>query len=203
MEKEEHKVSVKSYSTAYSNTKSVDKVKDKDTEELEASLSLLKAIAFTLLKLIEEGKNKKNYSEIVKSQINSVYNSKNIPNISISDYLVRIKKYAQLEDSSLVFSLILIDRFLKTKSIVITELNVHRILFSSIMISIKYNEDKYYSNKYYAKVGGINLTQLNLLEFDFVCSLEFNIMVEYKLFEKYYRNLIAISMDIPKETENA
>ena len=34
-----------------------------------------------------------------------------------------------------------------------------------MLLAIKYNEDDYYSNKYYARVGGISLCELNELEY--------------------------------------
>lgn len=34
---------------------------------------------------------------------------------------------------------------------------MHRFLLACILISIKYNDDDYYKNAYYAKVGGVSL----------------------------------------------
>lgn len=34
----------------------------------------------------------------------------------------------------------------------------------SIMVAIKYQDDDYYKNEYYAKVGGITLQEINDLE---------------------------------------
>lgn len=61
-------------------------------------------------------------------------------------------------------TLIYIDRICKNNKILLTEFNVHRFLFSAIIIAIKNNEDKYYSNLYYAKIGGLELKKLNKLE---------------------------------------
>ena len=40
-----------------------------------------------------------------------------------------------------------------------------------MVLAIKYNEDDYYSNKYYAKVGGINLEEINTLEYNLLILL--------------------------------
>ena len=59
-----------------------------------------------------------------------------------------------------------------------------------MVLAIKYNEDDYYSNKYYAKVGGIALNELNELEYNLLILLEFNLLAvvdNEKLFkEKFF-----------------
>ena len=39
---------------------------------------------------------------------------------------------------------------------VISSLNVHRLLITSIMLASKFFDDVYYNNAYYARVGGIS-----------------------------------------------
>lgn len=34
---------------------------------------------------------------------------------------------------------------------------IHRVLISSLVLAAKYNDDEYYKNGYYARVGGIGL----------------------------------------------
>ena len=82
-----------------------------------------------------------------------------------------------------------IDRFCKKKKVILTEFNVHRILFSSLLISIKFNEDKYFTNKYYSKIGGMDLRQLNDMEMEFLININFDMFVEPKFYEKYEKNL--------------
>ena len=38
---------------------------------------------------------------------------------------------------------------------ILTELNVHRILLAATVVATKYQDDDVYSNKYYARVGGV------------------------------------------------
>ena len=57
------------------------------------------------------------------------------------------------------------------------------------MLAIKYNEDDYYSNKYYAKVGGINLDELNSLEYNFLILLDFDVFINEETNEKYKEQL--------------
>jgi hypothetical protein len=46
----------------------------------------------------------------------------------------------------------------------ITDLNVHRLLLAATIIAAKTQDDDYYSNDYYAKVGGVNTEELMGLE---------------------------------------
>ena len=58
-----------------------------------------------------------------------------------------------------------------------------------MVLAIKYNEDDYYSNKYYAKVGGIALKELNELEYNLLILLEFNAFIDDDTYEKYENQL--------------
>ena len=111
-----------------------------------------------------------------------------IPNISIKDYLIRIQNYSLMEESTLILSLILIDHMCKKSNIVLTPYNIHRILFSSVIISIKYNEDSYYDNNFYAQIAGIKPNELKLLEYKFLELNDFDVYVtdvEYEQYEQY------------------
>jgi len=45
---------------------------------------------------------------------------------------------------------------------------MNSLLLVANVIAVKYNEDIYYANSYYAKIGGISLSELNLLEKEFL-----------------------------------
>ena len=45
---------------------------------------------------------------------------------------------------------------------------VFRFLLAAILIGIKYHDDEYYKNEYYAKVGGISVADINTLEMEFL-----------------------------------
>jgi hypothetical protein len=58
-----------------------------------------------------------------------------------------------------------------------------------MILALKYNEDDYYSNKYYAKVGGISLKELNELEYNIMVLLQFNFFIDDITYEKYQAQL--------------
>lgn len=73
--------------------------------------------------------------------------------------------------------------FIGKPALIIIILN--RVLLSSSVLAIKYNEDDYYANTFYAKVGGISLEELNQLEYDFLSMCGFSMAVKDKKFTKY------------------
>ena len=156
--------------------------------EIIPNMDLINAISRTLSTILNKNKSLKNYREIIKKQNMMCFSAHSIPNISIKDYLIRIQNYSQLEKSTLILSLILIDRMCKKSNIVLTIYNIHRILFSSVLISIKFNEDSYYDNPFYAQIAGIKPEELKFLEYKFLELNDFNVFVkdiEYEQYEKY------------------
>lgn len=114
------------------------------------------------------------------------------PNKPINEYFQRIIKYAKPEPSSLIISLMYIDKICDTTTLLLSYHNIHRVILSSIVLAIKYNEDDYYSNTYYAKVGGITLEELNGLEYQMLQGLEFNTFVDAVNYSKYESQLITM-----------
>ena len=154
---------------------------------------IMSAISMTLIQLISDNHSKANYKEKIKAQAKQIFTSRSLPKISISDYIHRIMKYTKIEETTLILALIYIDRLCRKKKILLTEYNVHRILFVSVLAALKYNEDKFYSNVYYAKIGGLEIKQLNTLEIEFVIGINFDLFVDNKIFEKYESTLIRSS----------
>jgi hypothetical protein len=156
-----------------------------NTSENENILpELLEEISSVLEAIIRQNKNAKNTEN---KNIEIFYTQE--PSISIYDYLDRIQKYLNVNNSTLILSLIYIDRICKEKGIKLRKNNIHRILFTSIVISIKYNEDTFFKNSFYAKVGGISVKELTKLENAFLKLIEFKLFVADDLFQKYYSYL--------------
>ena len=169
--------------------KNKEKIKSglQQNEEVQ-NMNLINAISKTLTTILENNKKLKNYRDILKKQSMMYFSANSIPNITIKDYLIRIQNYSGIEKSTLILSMILIDHMCKKSNIVLTIYNIHRILFSSVLISIKYNEDSYYDNTFYAQIAGIKPNELKLLEYKFLELNDFNVYVkdtEYEQYEKY------------------
>ena len=146
---------------------------------------LIRAIAITLNSILETNKNLENYKEIIRDQSRQVFSANIIPSISIKDYLIRIQTYSNIERSTLIISLIYIDRFCNKAKVTLTHYNIHRILFSSILMGVKFNEDNFYDNKYYSQIAGVKLKELKVLEYNFIKMLNCELYVSRDLYDKY------------------
>lgn len=162
-----------------------DELKATSDAEIWKYTKILKALSQIITEIIEENKVDENFKKIQEKQKKLVFNSKKTPSIPIQTYLERVLKYTHIEESTLIIGLIYIDRICELNDITLTELNVHRILFTSILLSIKFNEDDFYSNSYYAKVAGISLEEVNLAESEFLNLCKFRLFVTKELYDKY------------------
>ena len=67
---------------------------------------------------------------------------------------------------------------------------IYRIILSSLIISIKLNEDQYFDNLFYAKVGGVTKKEINLIEYEFLAKINFNVFINDNLYYKYHNYLL-------------
>ena len=121
----------------------------------------------------------------------------NIPQISIKEYCERIVELTHCEEGSFIASLLYVDRVCRYNKVILTLNNIHKLLFTSIIISIKYNEDQCYMDDYYAKVGGVSLLEYTQLQYEFLQLIKYNLYInedEYKTYKRclgdahyYYR----------------
>ena len=163
---------------------------DEENEEPKVkNLKLINSISNVLTTILEENKKLDNYKELLKKQSKMLFSASSIPNISINDYLTRIQLYSGIEKSTLILSLIQIDHICKKTELILSYYNIHRLLFTAVLISIKYNEDTYYDNKFYAEIAGVKLKELKLLEYTFMELNDFNVFINHKEYEQYRKYL--------------
>ena len=127
-------------------------------------------------------------SQIKNNEKINPFISKIKNSITIKNYLGRLVKYTQAESSTLIAMLIYIDRLCEINNFIINSFNVYKIIFSSLVIAIKYNEEEYFGNKYLAKVGGLSLNEMNLLELIYLNLIDFNLYVSDEVFQTYNIN---------------
>lgn len=97
------------------------------------------------------------------------FHSRSPPQISIYNYLLRLAHYSSLENCVLIATVYYIDLLTKMyPSFALNSLTVHRFLLTATTIASKALCDSFCSNQHYAKVGGVNIIELNLLEVEFL-----------------------------------
>jgi len=166
----------------------------KDTIQIE-QISL--SISAILEELLIQNSKLSYYKKKIYEQSKMVFSSHKKPKISILDYINRITKYTYVEKSSLIVSLIYLDRICQN-DILITDYNIHRLLLISIIMSIKINEDQIFNNNYYAEVGGVSIKEFNSIESDFVNYINYYLFVTEEEFFKYKRFLENYYLTIKK-----
>ena len=117
------------------------------------------------------------------------YTAISIPSISIQDFMQRCEKYMPMESSDIICVHILIDVYMDNKRDVFHQLNFHRLFLIASVLVLKWKEDLYYANAYYAKVGGVPTDELNSLEVDFLFDINFDLYTMRKSYS-YYVGLI-------------
>ena len=170
-----------------------EETEDMNEEKNINNLELIKVISDILSTIIEENEKMPNIKQIILNQKKMCFSEKAIPNILIYDYLKRIQEYTFIERNTLILSLIYIDRLCTLGQITLTYYNIHRILFGAILISIKYNEDTFYGNKYYAEIAGVKINELNSIEYNFILLSNYDLFVSDEIFKHYNAYLISSS----------
>eukprot|EP00009_Paramoeba_aestuarina_P014707 CAMPEP_0201524176 /NCGR_PEP_ID=MMETSP0161_2-20130828/21158_1 /ASSEMBLY_ACC=CAM_ASM_000251 /TAXON_ID=180227 /ORGANISM="Neoparamoeba aestuarina, Strain SoJaBio B1-5/56/2" /LENGTH=250 /DNA_ID=CAMNT_0047923467 /DNA_START=17 /DNA_END=769 /DNA_ORIENTATION=+ len=123
--------------------------------------------------------------------LSSPFHAQKLPKITLSSYFFRIKKYCETEDPTLIVALIYLYRIIaKTDKTFINANTIHRLIMVSVVIATKFLDDFLQTNTFYARVGGISLSELNKLESEFLQILDFDLLVsepEYRGYEKFVR----------------
>jgi len=134
-----------------------------------------------------------------KIQRCKIFDAPEVPEISISEYMDRIIRYTPCSAEVYIMAVILMDRLAMGAGVHITHLNVHRLLFTSILVASKTLDDTTYNNKYHSIVGGLELQDLNTLERRFLNLINYNLNVSFENFEFYRREieLNCISLEEP------
>ena len=118
------------------------------------------------------------------------FSRQNPSKVTLQYFFGRIRRYSQIEKSTLIIILIYIDRVCITSGIILNPHNIHRLILGCLILAIKYNEDVYYNNEYYAKIGGVPLDEINKLEYKSFELIEQNLFISDDIFEKYLAYII-------------
>jgi hypothetical protein len=120
----------------------------------------------------------------------SFFVSEALPGIDVFDYCCRLRRYMKCSPTCFVFALIYIDRFVtRHGTITVNSFTIHRLLFTSLIVACKFWDDAFFSNKFYAQVGGIPLKEVNEMEADLLFTLEFQLGVNDIEFTQYLSHL--------------
>ena len=162
---------------------------ENSTISLDLTNQIITSISSNLEDLIID-----NLNDIYKLYVKSdIFFLNHIPQISIEDYIKRILKYTQMNISSLILAIIYIDKMCEKNSYILCFNNIHRLILSSCLLSIKFNEDITFHNDLYARISGESVENVNKLEYELYVLLNFSLFVDYNYYEKYFEYFIQYS----------
>ena len=149
-------------------------------KEIITIINLLKieqVISFISKELVNILIKNRNKTKInLKDTKDPLYSNK-VPIIKIEDYLIRLVKYSRMEISTLILTFIYIKKFIDKENYIIVFNNVFRLIISCSLLAIKFNENKTFKNSFYAKIAGLEVEDLNNLEYNVFSRLDFNLRV--------------------------
>lgn len=109
----------------------------------------------------------------------------------MKDYLQRLTTHATLSPPILLSMVYYIDRLCALyPAFTISSLTVHRFLITSATVASKGLSDSFWTNNTYARVGGVSIKELALLELEFLWRVEWRIVPKPEVLVDYYNSLV-------------
>ncbi|KAF8134616.1 cyclin-domain-containing protein [Boletus edulis] len=105
------------------------------------------------------------------------FHSRSAPGISVLDYLRRIIRFTKVEKSCLLLTLHYVD-----------QICARMPLFT--LSSLTWLCDIFCTNSLYARVGGIPVSELNVLEREFLRMIDWRLTCTREVLQEYYVNLV-------------
>jgi len=165
-------------------------------EQTAEGVAVVRVLAAVLERLVNANAQM-NQNEVQVTKFHAL----RAPSIGILQYLERIHKYASCSTESFILALIYLDRLIQRNNFILTQLNAHRVIISAVLVAAKFFDDAYYNNAYYAKVGGVTVSELNSLEVEFLFRINFALHVSPELYRKYHEELLSHAVTTNSSSE--
>ncbi|KAH3765958.1 cyclin, N-terminal domain protein [Pelomyxa schiedti] len=118
-----------------------------------------------------------------------------VPGITLEAYVKRLEVFSGCSRSTLLAAMVFIDRILeRNPTFFLTERNAHRLLLSCLVTALKFYEDNFYSNKFYARVGGVSMLEMNTLEVALLKMIQFDLYITPEQFLQYSQAIATIAV---------
>ncbi|EUC38503.1 hypothetical protein COCCADRAFT_783 [Bipolaris zeicola 26-R-13] len=119
------------------------------------------------------------------------FHSRAPPGISVRDYLSRLIVHATLSPPILLSMVFYVDKLCAMyPAFTISSLTVHRFLITAATVAAKGLSDSFWTNSLYARVGGVSVRELALLELEFLRKLDWRIVPKPEVLVDYYKGLV-------------
>ena len=166
--------------------KNINERGSKSFEDIINKDDIINYISSTLYSIIHN--NKKMKKKQSRGPNEPLY-SQNIPVLSINKYLIRIMKYMECENNTLIVAYLYILKLINKENFILGINNVYRLLLGAAVLAKKFMEDLALGNSYYCDIGGISNSELNTIEFSIFTRIDFNINLQKNDVDKIYEEI--------------
>ncbi|KDE06868.1 hypothetical protein MVLG_02903 [Microbotryum lychnidis-dioicae p1A1 Lamole] len=119
------------------------------------------------------------------------FHSRAPPSINVKDYLVRIARYTNVEPCCLLILLPYVDKVCaRMTTFTISSLTVHRFIIAGVSVGSKALSDSFCTNGRYARVGGVGIAEMNLLEKELCEAIDWRLTTTGTVLAHYYTSLV-------------
>ena len=165
----------------------ITEINDNSIENIITTENIINYISSNLLSIIQN--NKKMKKKPSKDPNEPLY-SKVIPVLSIKKFLIRIIKYTEAENNTLIVAYLYIIKLIKIENFILSLNNIYRLLLGSVVLAKKFLEDINYNNLYYCEIGGIPVQELNNIEFSLFVRINFDVNPKLDEVNDIYKKII-------------
>ena len=165
----------------------ITEINDNSIENIITTENIINYISSNLLSIIQN--NKKMKKKPSKDPNEPLY-SKMIPVLSIKKFLIRIVKYTEAENNTLIVAYLYIIKLIKIENFILSLNNIYRLLLGSVVLAKKFLEDINYNNLYYCEIGGMPVQELNNIEFSLFIRINFDVNPKLEEVNDIYKNII-------------
>lgn len=178
--------------------KTLDLNKKSFTESINLNniFKIINKIVKTLNNIILKHKSISTSEEYVNNYVKNVFDvlikqNQSLPSINLTDYITRVFIMSNASQTTLIQSIVLLDKFLLISGTCLNDLNVYLIFLTSFYVSLKLNEDGFDNTKdtKFCKIALINIKLLTTMEKCFIELLNYKTIVTLQEINNYFSYL--------------
>ncbi len=114
--------------------------------------------------------------------VRSVFFCNAPPPISLHDYAVRLFEFMYAEESTFIVAGLYLAKLFQLQPALFTHQSCHKLMISTCVVAAKFTDDVFYTNAYYAEVGGVRTSDICSLEKEVVKMLQWDLYVTPEMF---------------------
>lgn len=133
----------------------------------------------------------------------TAFHALKLPQISVPAYVDRLMTYMFCSKPCWIAAMIYLDRLSARCGPIaaVTSMTVHRLLLTALVVAAKFYDDIFYDSHYYSRVGGITVAEANTLELEFLCGLDWGLVVDSDEYEAMEQRLLGEALASPVAAE--